>query len=202
MDWVAIGSVDIEDYTSEHFNSPDDWDINFSGLFYYIYFDLTKNFPYMMTFYFSSASKARGQDIGRLPSGKEKLQCISINYAPLRSEIELLNRRYWDILMITLQRSIINDIETIEKFTAEATDNLRKQPQSVEEIGEANLLHKSYQERTPEMLTLFENADRKNKVLSKWTKEQVEHVHRIGDTWDNFTSLMDNHEDLISRQVE
>ena len=156
----------------------------------------------MMTFYFSSASKARGQDIGRLPSGKEKLQCISINYAPLRSEIELLNRRYWDILMITLQRSIINDIETIEKFTAEATDNLRKQPQSVEEIGEANLLHKSYQERTPEMLTLFENADRKNKVLSKWTKEQVEHVHRIGDTWDNFTSLMDNHEDLISRQVE
>ena len=52
------------------------------------------------------------------------------------------------------------------------------------------------------MLTLFENADRKNKVLSKWTKEQVEHVHRIGDTWDNFTSLMDNHEDLISRQVE
>ena len=81
----------------------------------------------VFTKFFSSASKARGQDIGRLPSGKEKLQCISINYAPLRSEIELLNRRYWDILMITLQRSIINDIETIEKFTSEATDNLRKQ---------------------------------------------------------------------------
>ena len=81
----------------------------------------------VFTKFFSSASKARGQDIGRLPSGNEKLQCISINYAPLRSEIELLNRRYWDILMITLQRSIINDIETIEKFTSEATDNLRKQ---------------------------------------------------------------------------
>ena len=83
--------------------------------------------------------------------------------------------------MITLQRSIINDIETIEKFTNEATDNLRKQPQSVEEIGEANLLHKSYNEKTPDMLTIFENADKKNKVLSKWTKEQVEHVHRIGE---------------------
>ena len=45
-----------------------------------------------------SASKARGQDIGRLPSGKDKLQCVIINYAPLRSEIELLNRKYWDIL--------------------------------------------------------------------------------------------------------
>ena len=178
LDWVAIGSVDIEDYIMEHFKSPEDWDVNFS------------------------ASKARGQDIGRLPSGKEKLQCISINYAPLRSEIELLNRKYWDILMITLQRSVINDIETIEKFTAEATENLRRQPQTVEEIGEANLLHKTYNEKTPEMLNIFENADKKNKVLSKWTKEQVEHVHRIGDTWDNFTSLMDNHEDLISRQVE
>ena len=41
--------------------------------------------------------------------------------------------------MITLQRSIINDIETIEKFTADASDNLRRQPQTVEEIGEGEL---------------------------------------------------------------
>ena len=178
LDWVAIGSVDIEDFIMEHFKSPDDWDQNFS------------------------ASKARGQDIGRLPGDKQKLQCISINFAPLRSEIELLNRKYWDICVITLQRSIINDIETIEKFTSEGSDNLRRQPQTVEEIGEANLLHKTYQDKTPAMLELFENADKKNKILSKWTKEQVEHVHRIGDVWDNFVSLMDNHEDLISRQVE
>ena len=178
LDWVAIGSVDIEDFIMEHFKSPDDWDQNFS------------------------ASKARGQDIGRLPGDKQKLQCISINFAPLRSEIELLNRKYWDICVITLQRSIINDIETIEKFTSDGSDNLRRQPQTVEEIGEANLLHKTYQDKTPAMLELFENADKKNKILSKWTKEQVEHVHRIGDVWDNFVSLMDNHEDLISRQVE
>jgi dynein heavy chain 2 len=177
-DWVALGSVDIEDFIQENFKQPEDWDQNFS------------------------ASKARGQDIGRLPSGKEKLQCISINYAPLRTEIELLNRKYWDILVVTLQRSIINDIESIEKFTSEATDNLRRQPQTVEEIGEANLLHKTYQQKSPEMMGIFENADRKNKILSKWTKEQVEHVHRIGDVWDNFSSLMDNHEDLISRQVD
>ena len=124
LDWVAIGSVDIEDFIMEHFKSPDDWDQNFS------------------------ASKARGQDIGRLPGDKQKLQCISINFAPLRSEIELLNRKYWDICVITLQRSIINDIETIEKFTADASDNLRRQPQTVEEIGEANLLHKTYQDHS------------------------------------------------------
>ena len=178
LDWVALGSVDIEDFIQENFKLAEDWDQNFS------------------------ASKARGQDIGRLPSGKDKLQCIIINYAPLRSEIELLNRKYWDILAITLQRSIIGDIEAIENFTTEATDNLRRQPQTVEEIGEANSMHKNYQEKTPDMLTLFENADKKNKVLTKWTREQVDHVHRIGDVWDNFVSLMDNHEDLISRQVE
>ena len=31
IDWVAIGSVDIEDYIMEHFNTPEDWDTNFSG---------------------------------------------------------------------------------------------------------------------------------------------------------------------------
>ena len=87
-------------FFTENFKFPEDWDQNLS------------------------ASKARGQDIGRLPSGKDKLQCVIINYAPLRSEIELLNRKYWDILIMTLQRSIITDIENIEKFTADATGRI------------------------------------------------------------------------------
>ena len=31
---------------------------------------------------------------------------------------------------------------------------------------------------------------------------QIYFIYRIGDVWDNFGTLMDNHEDLISRQVE
>ena len=31
LDWVAIGSVDIEDFIMDHFKSPEDWDQNFSA---------------------------------------------------------------------------------------------------------------------------------------------------------------------------
>ena len=135
-------------------------------------------------------------------SGEEKLDCISVSFAPVRTEVELLNRKFWDTLVTTLQRSIIHDIEIIEKFATEAMATLRKQPQSVEEIGQANQKHVYYSEKSPEMLEIFENADKKNKVLSAWTKEQMEQVERVTATWDNFQSLMDNHEMIISKQVD
>ena len=130
------------------------------------------------------------------------MDCISVSFAPVRTEVELLNRKFWDTLVTTLQRSIIHDIEIIEKFATEAMATLRKQPQSVEEIGQANQKHVYYSEKSPEMLEIFENADKKNKVLSAWTKEQMEQVERVTATWDNFQSLMDNHEMIISKQVD
>ena len=52
------------------------------------------------------------------------------------------------------------------------------------------------------MLEVFENADKKNKILSAWTKEQMDQVERVTSTWDNYQSLMDNHEMIISKQVD
>ena len=59
----------------------------------------------------------------------EKIDCISVGFSPVRSEIENLNRKYWDALVTTLQRSILNDIDGIEKFANNAMDTLRRQPQ-------------------------------------------------------------------------
>ena len=96
----------------------------------------------------------------------EKVDCIQISFAPVRTEIELLNRKFWDTLVTMLQRSIINDISQIEKFATEAMETLRKQPQSVEEIGDANKKHQEYEDKSPEMLKMFQNADQKNRILA------------------------------------
>ena len=69
------------------------------------------------------------QEIGRLPVADEKIDCISVGFSPVRSEIENLNRKYWDALVTTLQRSIVNDIDGIDKFANNAMDTLRRQPQ-------------------------------------------------------------------------
>ena len=67
------------------------------------------------------ASKGKGQEIGRLPS-QEKIDCFTISFQPLRVELEIMNRRYWDILVQSLHNAIMKDINTIEKFTEEAIE--------------------------------------------------------------------------------
>ena len=110
---------------------------------------------------------------------EERLDCITVSFAAIRTEIELMNRRFWDSLVSTLQKSVVADIEKIESFATEATATLRKQPQSVEEIGEANQRHRAYAQRSPEMMQAFENADQKNKLLTAWTKESMDQVHTM-----------------------
>lgn len=177
-DWVVLGSVNLEEMIEENCLTPEDWERNFRS------------------------SKAKGQEIGRINMANEKIDCIQVSVNPVRTEIEMLNRKLWDTLVNMLQRSILNDITDIEKFAVEAMDTLRKQPQSVDEIGEANKKHKEYEELSPTMMKKFENADQKNKILAAWSRESVDQVARVAGIWDNFTSLMGNFELVISKQVE
>ena len=177
-DWVVLGNVDLEELIEQTCVTPEDWEKNFRS------------------------SKARGQEIGRINMTNEKIDCIQISFAPIRTEIEMLNRKLWDTLVNLLQRSIIHDITDIENFAVEAMETLRKQPQSVDEIGEANKKHKEYEERSPKMLKMFEAADQKNRILAAWSRESVDQVSRVTGIWDNFSSLMGNHELVISKQVE
>ena len=79
-----------------------------------------------------------------------------MSYLPVRAEIELHNRRYWDTLVSSLQTSIVRDIGVIEKFCTESADLLSRQPQTVEEIGEANAKHTEIMKSTPEVTTITE----------------------------------------------
>ena len=177
-DWVVLGGVNIDELIEESCIEPDDWERNFRS------------------------SKAKGQEIGRINMANEKIDCIQVSFAPVRTEIEMLNRKYWDTLVNQLQRSILNDITSIEEFALEAMETLRKQPQSVEEIGDANRKHQEYEEKSPMMLKMFENADKKNRILAAWSRESVDQVSRVTGIWDNYSSLMSNHELVISKQVE
>ncbi|KAJ9584167.1 hypothetical protein L9F63_021464, partial [Diploptera punctata] len=177
LQWVALGSVDLDQLAEQYLKTAEDWDRNFR------------------------ASKTWSQEIAKLPSADEKIDCFSVSFLPVRAEIELHNRRYWDTLVSSLQTSIVRDIGVIEKFCTESTDLLSRQPQTVEEIGEANTKHTEIMKSTPEMLTIFEEAEKKNKTLASWTKERVEQVGRMGVIWDNFQSMLDNHQYFLSKQL-
>nr|CAD7207407.1 unnamed protein product [Timema douglasi] len=52
------------------------------------------------------------------------------------------------------------------------------------------------------MLQVYEEAERKNKTLASWTKERVEQLSHVTSLWDNFQTMVDNYQYLISKQVE
>lgn len=52
-----------------------------------------------------------------------------------------------------------------------------------------------------QMQLVFEEAEKKNKTLASWTKERVEQVSRMAAMWDNFQTVLDNHQYILSKQV-
>jgi dynein heavy chain 2 len=75
-----------------------------------------------------------------------------VSFLPVRAEIELHNRHYWDTVVSSLQSSIVRDVGIIEKFTTESSEILSRQPQTVEEIGEANAKHAELMKTTPQVM--------------------------------------------------
>ncbi|RXG65514.1 Cytoplasmic dynein 2 heavy chain 1, partial [Armadillidium vulgare] len=178
IDLTAIGSRDVEVMIKEHCSKAEDWDKNFK------------------------ASKAKGQEIGRLPSTDEKVDCFSISLQPLRFALEIMNRRYWDVLAQTLYNSIVEDMNQMDKLADEGIEILKTQPQTVDEIAETKKLYMELTKKIPGMESTAEEAEKKNRVLLSWTKERVEKLVQAKGKWDNFRSLMGNHENIVTKQIE
>lgn len=51
------------------------------------------------------------------------------------------------------------------------------------------------------MLDMIEEMDKKNKVLSSWTKERVGQVVTAKQAWNNFQTVLDNQQFHMNRQV-
>lgn len=84
-------------------------------------------------------------------SSEEKTGCFCVSVLPVIAEIELHNRRYWDILVSSLQASINRDLSIIDNFTKQSSEILTKQPQNIEEIGNASKLHSDITKSVPQV---------------------------------------------------
>lgn len=51
------------------------------------------------------------------------------------------------------------------------------------------------------MMEVIIEAENKNRTLASWTKEHVDQLATMKTAWDNFHSLVDNQQFVISHQV-
>lgn len=80
-----------------------------------------------------------------------KVDCITVSTSPVKSTIDDHIQQLFDALLNTLRRSIINDVQTIDTFLTTGMESLSTRPQTVEEIGEANLKHSELSQQKPQV---------------------------------------------------
>ncbi|RZC33069.1 cytoplasmic dynein 2 heavy chain 1 [Asbolus verrucosus] len=171
--WLQLDSLDVTKLTSwQH------WDLHFR------------------------ASKTFGQEIAKLPSTEERVGCFLIGLSRLRSDLESHNRSYWDQLVLSLKDSIAEDVVKLQNYVDPSTAVLTKQPVTLEEVGESGAAHANILKQASEMEECYNQMIQKSQILSSWTREQVDSVNRLKGAWERLQSLLENHQHIISKQIE
>lgn len=80
-----------------------------------------------------------------------KVDCIRVSCIPIKSIIDDHIQRLFDALLGSLRRSIQTDVTEIDSYLTEAMDTLSQRPQTIEEIGDANVKHVEYAKKKKEV---------------------------------------------------
>uniref|UniRef100_A0A8C9S5I7 Cytoplasmic dynein 2 heavy chain 1 n=1 Tax=Scleropages formosus TaxID=113540 RepID=A0A8C9S5I7_SCLFO len=176
-DWVVLGQVDIEALVDRNLHTVQDWERNFKAL------------------------KARGKEAERLPSS-EKVDCITVNCEPVKAAIDDLIQRLFDALLVSLRKSVQGHTQDIDTFVTQAIETLSTRPESIDEIGEANIQHGKLLTRKPEILSQFQEAEDKNRLLRTVAGGGLDSISTLRAKWDKFELMMDSHQLVVKEQME
>ncbi|XP_029699181.1 cytoplasmic dynein 2 heavy chain 1 isoform X3 [Takifugu rubripes] len=176
QEWLVLGLVDLEKLVERHMCSVEDWERNFKAL------------------------KVRGKESESLPS-QEKVDCITVNCEPVKNVIDDLIQRLFDILLVSLRKSIQGHIQTIESFVSESLEILSSQPESLEEIGEANTKYNQIIAQKNEILPHFQHGEEKNRLLRAVAGAGVDTLNSLKAKWDKLELFMESHQLMIQDQM-
>uniref|UniRef100_A0A672TN04 Cytoplasmic dynein 2 heavy chain 1 n=1 Tax=Strigops habroptila TaxID=2489341 RepID=A0A672TN04_STRHB len=176
-EWIVIGQVDMETLVKTHLSSKQDWEKNFKAL------------------------KVRGKEAERLPS-TIKIDCLTVNCNPVKTVIDDFIQKLYDILVISLRKSIQAHLCDVSSFLNDAMETLVIRPQTIEEIAEDNLKYLSLHERKEGIFLLFQEAEDKNKLLRTVSGAGLDTISNLRATWDKFDLMMESHQLMITEEIE
>ncbi|NXG46652.1 DYHC2 protein, partial [Psilopogon haemacephalus] len=176
-EWVVIGQIDIETLVETHLSRKQDWEKNFKAL------------------------KVRGKEAERLPS-TIKIDCLTVNCNPVKTAIDDFIQKLYDILVISLRKSIQAHLSNVSSFLTDAMETLVIRPQTVEEIAEGNLKYLNLHEQKEGIFLQFQEAEDKNKLLRTVAGAGLDTINNLRATWDKFELMMESHQLMIAEQIE
>ncbi|XP_030382925.1 cytoplasmic dynein 2 heavy chain 1 [Scaptodrosophila lebanonensis] len=178
LPWIALGCVDVEQLCGIHLSQADDWDRNFREC---------KHFS---------------QKIAKLQRSEESIDCIVIDVLPLRSDIELIGRRYWEALASSLRSSILSDVGVVQEFLQSALQFLQNIPMDEGSITESGMKYEKIMSELPQVAATLDLVRAKDSCLAGWCKERVMALAGILQQWEQLQPLLENHAVILQRQVD
>ncbi len=108
---MALGSVDIEEFTESRLIDVGDWKTNFKAL------------------------KQRRKECERLPDS-QKVGCFTVWFGGFKNTVEEQMHRLSEALLVSLRKSALNDLRVVDEFLKSATQRLQTRPRTIEEMSQ------------------------------------------------------------------
>ncbi|KAG0418554.1 hypothetical protein HPB47_004758 [Ixodes persulcatus] len=133
---------------------------------------------------------------------EERFDCVVVNYSPLRAYVDYLISELDSAMVRVLQRSIAADAVGVQDFLQEALGTLSKRPQSAEEVAQLGARFAEILAQRDEFASRYRNAEAKNELFSRWSRKSVGELSRIQGQWEFLERMLQEHRDIVSRQVD
>ncbi|KAF2973673.1 hypothetical protein EK904_004515 [Melospiza melodia maxima] len=142
------------------------------------------------------------QHVAKKSMSTIRIDCLTVNCNPVKTVIDDFIQKLYDILVVSLRKSIQAHLCDVSTFLTDAMETLVIRPQTVEEVAEDNLKYLSLHERKEGIFLLFQEAEDKNKLLRTVAGAGLDSISNLRATWDKFELMMESHQLMIAEQME
>ena len=185
---VRLGQIpDLDGYIEANVVRPDEYTANFKVL------------------------KSKRRDIDKMPDS-EKIDCCTVSLTPFKGYLDELLLRISDCLLVSLRRSILDEMKEVDAYLTKAADRLSSRPHTVDEITEAQREWKELGEQKDRIRAISHNCVEKKKLLLLHAPGSAVDVSEVlqrmsnldgeGGRWDDFDIGMEAFNFMIEDQKE
>ena len=122
--------------------------------------------------------RVKRKEVEKLPSF-EKVDCITVSLAPLKSALEDQHSRLSDALQLGMRRTAAGMLKEINGFITESLETLAKRPQSVDEVGDAKRSCRAIEAAAETHKESFKKLDELNRLISQVPRCETRDLREI-----------------------
>ena len=144
--------------------------------------------------------RQRRKEAEKLPNF-EKVDCINISLAPLKSALEDQHQRLSDALQLGMVRQATATQRELSEFISKSLEHLSKRPQSLDEISEAKKQCREVETSSSTVKLGFKKLEDLSRLLASYSRQPIELAPLIS-RWEELELTLGAFSERIEDQVE